>query len=827
MVVCPKNILSFLILLFLSGSVLSQDYQLKGKILDSLSREPLAFVNILANNGPSGASTDIDGKFILKSKEPIRFIRISYVGYESITFKPDPLQKEQLIRLRKKEVELAEVVIKPGINPAHRIIRQVLENRFINDHERMESFSYTTYEKMTFGPDTDSIPWSDTYASDSVAMQMKEFFDRQHLFLMESVTERKFMYPDKNYNNVIASRVSGFGDPLFVFLMSQVQSTTFYRDIIKIADKEYINPISFGTFNKYYFEIQDTLIEPHPYDTTFIISFRPLLNTNFEGLKGVISISTNNFAIRNVIAQPANVSGSMTIKIQQLYDFVQNEHWFPVQLNTDIIFMKAIGKGGVALTVGPASSDSSRQDLVGRGKSYISQISLNPKFKRNNFGFVEVDVDPNAYKKPEALWNQFRVDTLSLKDRNTYQIIDSIGKAQHFDSYGYKLDALINGKVPIGMIDLELDKILRINRHEGLRLGAGIHTNDKLSRYFQLGGYGAYGFRDHELKYGGKASIVVDRFRDSRLSFTFYKDLDEAGMNDPFMTTRNLLDMSQLRQMLVRRMDRIDYQEISFGGRIMKFAKVDVAFARSFVEPKYDYRYIFKQQGDIEVSVNTFRFAEASMRVRYAYGEKFLKNSRTIVSLGTSYPILWVYLGRGLTGVGGGQYEYTRVMLKLQKTLTFKYLGKSSITLMGGIVDRDIPYCNLFNGLSDYSRVSFYSPNSFATMRMNEFVADRYAALFLSHNFGQLLYKARNFQPEPELLTNFGIGSITHPENHLGIDIKGYDKVYIESGFLVNNILSMGFMHIGLGTFYRYVYYTFPDWKDNFTFKLSLTLVSF
>lgn len=425
------KLLFFVLLLSISG--IAQDFVIKGKVQDAETREVLAFVNILANDGRSGTSTDIDGKFTLHSPSAIRSLKLSYVGYEPLVQQIEPGMSEVLIRLKKTQFELAEVVVRPGINPAHRIIRSVLENRFINDHEKMNSFSYSTYEKLTFGPETDSIPWSDSMLSDTSAFKMKEFFDRQHLFLMESVTERKFMYPDKNYNKVIASRVSGFGDPLFVFMMSQLQSTSFYKEIIQIGDKNYINPISNGTFSKYYFEIQDTLIEAHPYDTTFIISFRPLMNTNFDGLKGVISISTNEFAIRNVIAQPARDFGGMAIKIQQLYDYVQGEHWFPIQLNTDIIFPKAIGRGSIEFSTGSGSKDSTHQDLVGRGKSYISDIRLNPPLRRNEFGFVDVDVMPDAYRKPEVVWNSYRSDSLSRRDLNTYRIIDSIGKANNFD----------------------------------------------------------------------------------------------------------------------------------------------------------------------------------------------------------------------------------------------------------------------------------------------------------------------------------------------------------------------------------------------------------
>jgi len=816
-----RSLLSFFLLFFAILPILNaQEFIVKGRVVDAGSHEALAFVNILANDGPRGATTDIDGKFLLKSPVRISRLKLSYVGYESRIYTVDPSSKEQLVLLSRKELELPEVVIKPGINPAHRIIRKVLENRLINDHERMDAFSYTTYEKTVFGPEHDTIPFSELMKTDTSMLDMKKFFDKQHLFIMESVTERKFKSPDKNYNKVVASRVSGFGDPLFVFLMGQLQSTSFYKETIKIVDKEYINPISNGTFSKYYFEIQDTLIEPHPYDTTYIISFRPFIHTNFDGLKGVISISTNNFAIRNAIAQPNKDASTLTIKIQQLYDFVGDQHWFPLQLNTDIIFRGAMGKGSISVGTGTAVTDTTKQDLVGRGKSYISNIKLNPELRRNQFGFVEVDVQPDAYHKSEEVWSQFRVDSLTRRDLNTYRIIDSIGKASNFDRLGKKLDAILNSKIPIGPLDLELDKLMRINYWEGLRLGLGARTNYKFSNVLQLGGYGAYGFKDKKLKYGGKMDVVIDRFHETKIGLHIEDDVNEAGAKDPFEKGDNLFNASMFRRMFIHRMDNTKMQQFSAGTRVFNYAKIELALNRSMTRPLYNYQYTNAPEDS-----SGYHHTELAFNLRYAYGEKFLKNAHSLVSMGTSYPIIWFSVEHGINGFADGQYDFNRFSFKAQKTISFKYLGKTTINILAGYIDRDVPYPFLFNGLSSYDGFTLYSPGSFATMRMDEFVSDSYASLFLSHSFGKLLYRSEHFSPQPELVTNMGIGYLNHPSIHERIDAKSYEKGYFESGLLINNVLNFYLTRIGIGGFYRYGYYSFPDWKDNVALKLSMNFI--
>ena len=112
--------------------------------------------------------------------------------------------------------------------------------------------------------------------------------------------------------------------------------------------------------------IEDTLFTALN-DTVFIISFRPRPNTNFDGLEGLLYINSRGWAIQNVIAKPA-VQKGFSIRIQQQYKLIDSVDWFPVQLNTDVIFNNArVQSGNVQV------------NLVGIGKSYIRDIVLNPE----------------------------------------------------------------------------------------------------------------------------------------------------------------------------------------------------------------------------------------------------------------------------------------------------------------------------------------------------------------------------------------------------------------------------------------------------------------
>jgi hypothetical protein len=172
-----------------------------------------------------------------------------------------------------------------------------------------------------------------------------------------------------------------------------------------------------------------------------------------------------------------------------------------------------------------------------------------------------------------------------------------------------------------------------------------------------------------------------------------------------------------------------------------------------------------------------------------------------------------------------GQYIYNRFDLKISKSFFTKYVGTTSFSFQAGLIDRDIPYVNLYNAKASYISFNLYSPGSFATMRMDEFTADKYASFFLSHNFGKLLFTSRHFNPEPELVTNIGFGSLSHPENHSKKNSKSYEKGYFESGLAINKIIRLSLVDVGFAGFYRYGTYTFPTAKENIAWKVVFQFI--
>ena len=70
----------FLAVILFSTKTLVAQHILSGKITDERNRQPLAFVNVVVNEGLQGVISDIDGRYEITSSEPISRIKVSSIG---------------------------------------------------------------------------------------------------------------------------------------------------------------------------------------------------------------------------------------------------------------------------------------------------------------------------------------------------------------------------------------------------------------------------------------------------------------------------------------------------------------------------------------------------------------------------------------------------------------------------------------------------------------------------------------------------------------------------------------------------------------------------
>ncbi|HOY30454.1 MAG TPA: DUF5686 family protein [Bacteroidales bacterium] len=805
-------ILAFLV--FIMPQHLLAQHVVSGKVTDSVTGSPLAFVNIVVNDNDYGGSTDIDGNFYIRSSTPIQSLTFTFVGYHTRHLSAVLSQKMMRVCLVRKNIELSGVVIYPGENPAHAIIRKVQENKELNDPENIPSFRYNCYNKVTAEwyldktkYDISSDPES-KLKDDSTFRRLNRQAAEQYIMMMESFSERIFLN-GKSQEKVLGTRVSGFSNPNFTSLATDVQPFSFYTDFISISltdVKDYLNPISKGSIGRYSFLIEDTLYVNN--DSVFVISFKPMKGKSFNGLKGVLSINSNRYAIQNVIAQPAE-EGLWSIKIQQMYCFTGDKYWFPVQLNYDWLL---------------PNYPSEKVGVVMRGRSYISGIDFSSENRNKDFGPSNIIFEEGAGKKDENYWTAHRQDTLTTKELTTYEKMDSLGKKKKFDYIPDLAEKILEGYIPLSIFDFSLSYLFNYNNIEGVRVGLGLRTNEKLCKWFSVGGYAGYGFWDKRFKYGGHLEFTISKKHEVFLGAGYMKDLETPGRTQLYEYN----NFSYWNEYLVDRTDFVERIDAYFKFRALRYAQVEIRGLHENRTPEYPYFYL--PFATDTVAGNQYKFTELSLGIRYAYDEKLIDAFNKRYTLGTNYPVLYMTYIHGFNGVLGGMYNYDKLEIAIEKDFMIKHLGKTSLFLETGYLWGKSPYMKLFKGKGSYSSsFIFYFRNTFQTMRIDEFLFDKYAALHFRHSFGSYLFRAKKFRPELSICQSILYGGLSDKNSHTGIDFQVPGEWYFESGLILDNLVrlklfNLAYLKLGAGGFYRYGCYAYENPWKNIAFKLSFKI---
>lgn len=824
-----------LLLILLSQSVWAQT--INGRVVDQKG-EPLPFVNIVANNGLKGTTTNLDGYFSFSGSSEITQLRFSYIGFKPLTLRGNEIQENLQVTLQEEAEMLNEATVFPGENPAHRIIRNASENRDLNNPEKLESFVYKTYSKfwVTFNKDsidtsidtlrlsdlledrgqTDSAkalnPESDTIVRiDSSGYNLHRTLSEQYLFFMETATERKYGAGRDN-ETVLAQRTSGFKNPMFALLITQLQSFSFYNNYIGISGDEYLNPISPGSTSRYFFILEDTIVK-NPGDTTYVISFRPRPNKGFRPLVGAISINSTDWAIENVRAKPAEASG-INIEIRQEYQRFGPHVWFPVAFKADItINMIQARDAGPALAV---------------MRRHLSDIQINVPLKRKDVPRNKLVIENKASKNADEVLAKMRPVELDSMELRSYKVIDSISEEENLEQNLSILLALSRGYVPLGKVNLDINNLLNYNTYEGVRLGLGMETNDKFSEWLRLGGYYAYGFKDQVHKYGINAKATLNKNLRFAVIGGYRFDLFETGGFDIPGVEKKGLFQDNYQQLYIEQWDESN----RWYGGLQIDPLPTVAYELRLRHERRNtignYRFRYREGGELNFG-NQFYYSEIINTLRFAPEEEYAETPFGKIRIKGGYPVVYLSYTRGLSNILNGDFSYNKFQLRgdyRHRTVRF---GETILSLQGGVVLEDMPYQKNFVGTANaISTNNFWQRNlaladrtSFETMRINEFLSDTYVQFMWRQDFKALLFSRENFKPHLELVNRVAFGSLRSPGLHSGLPFKTLESGFFETGIECNRLYSMNFLGFGLGFYYRYGPNSLNQFTDNIAIKIT------
>lgn len=100
-----------LLLIVLSANASWSQINYTAKVIDAVTREPIANASVQIKNTNQGTITNASGEFVLPLADTNRELLISYLGYESLTHIAKPEHKHHVIALQSGNNHLQEVVI--------------------------------------------------------------------------------------------------------------------------------------------------------------------------------------------------------------------------------------------------------------------------------------------------------------------------------------------------------------------------------------------------------------------------------------------------------------------------------------------------------------------------------------------------------------------------------------------------------------------------------------------------------------------------------------------------------------------------------------------
>ena len=805
-------------------------YTITGIAKSSKDNTALPFATIITSEGNILIS-DLDGRFTIEAQTiPESFI-ISYVGYEPQTIKTTPNKKFYSVQLKEYPDNLKEIII-TKTNQATQIIKAAINGKSLNDPQRkLSSFRYKTYNKLivTANPDSISGQLDSVFVYekvgrrlqkiDSTSFKFKKIIEKQHLYQTEKISEFNFNSKQGLKENVLATRMAGFKQPLYEFIGLKLQSYSVY-DNIDLFENKYEGPLSENALNEYNYRILDTVsIENRK---AYMIYFTPRRKKKKNKLEGILYIDQSNYAVAKAIFRVKNV---LDITSTHYFKFEsQHNLWFPEKKTLKII--KGNNKQDINIlgeTIKFDAIDTKNPEREKEPSDYIYLLSESVNFDKEfnipltiKRASVAIEIDKKAITRPESYWNQFRTDTLDTRSMKTYTALDSIMAKDNWEQIINLGRRVVNGYVPVGPIDVDL-RFIKFNNYEGFRFGLGGVTNNKFSEIVRLSGYTAYGTKDGKLKYSVGTALRLGKFSNSWIGGSYTDDIQEIG-STAFATDKRVFKIYDPRPINVNTFYNYQNWQGYIETMILPKSESKWTLTRSRVNPLFP--YTFNVNGN---SYTLFHLTTASVAIQWNPFSRFMQTPTGKIEIEKQFPKFTFQYTQAVSGIFDGDFTFGKLDFRTEYEKKYLNGQKTSMMVQGGIAAGDVPLTHLYstspNNLDKdgvLARITFAGKNSFETMYFNEFFSSQYVMLQLKHALKKYtVFTGVKFSPV--LVTRAGWGNMDNPERHQGIEYNTLEKGYYESGVELNEI----FRGFGLSTFYRYGPYHLPDAGRNFSIKIS------
>lgn len=789
-----KNILIWFLFTLIGVSSSAQYTKVAGVISDSITKEPIPFVNVYLLGTSVGATTGFDGKFSLKTQVNSDTLMVSYIGYKprKIHIRQGVYQHFD-IKLQTSNFELASVDIFPGENPAHVLLRKVITHKKENSSLNLESYEYLVYNKVQM--DANNI--TEEFRQRKVFKPFEFIFEnvdtstingKSYLPLLLSESVSNYYYrssPEIQKEDVTAARMSGINnESVAQFLGSMYQNINIYENYIRVFNKNFLSPISdFGLRSYRYYLIDSANIDGH---WCYQMMFKPRRKQEAT-FTGELWIADTSFAVKRISMkiQKVNLNFVNAMAINQEFKLVDGQFWM-LKRDNFVVDFNLVEK--TKRITGFFAHKTSIHENIIVNKPHPDE------FYRSA---TKVEVAEDAWNKSETYWDTTRIEELNEEEKTIYETIDTIINMPAFQRYYDLIAMLATGYYNGNIVDFgPYYKLYSYNAIEGNRFRIGGRTSNKLSSSIRFYGHLAYGTLDERFKYGLGLTIIQKKNPRRAIDLYYKNDLEQLGASVNAISTDNILS-SILRVAPNDKLTMVEEYRMGYEYEWFNGFSNTLTFRHRMVSPFQDSKFeIYPNSVTTPVYLNHITTSEVELKTHFAYRETFFYDKFNRTSLGTKFPTINLWYAYGIPDFLDSDFEYHKLRIAVKQRFNIWGLGYSEYIIAWGKTWGTLPY-NLLEvhpGNESY----IYDDYAYNGLNYYEFISDEYASLAYSHHFQGLIFNhiplLRKLKWREVVYGKALVGSLsTENRNYSSFpDITyGLKEPYYEAGVAVENIFKV------------------------------------
>jgi len=723
-----KILLLILSLTLISSISFSQtDFFVRGSIMDADNAAALSFANIRVSKTSLGTSANQEGKYELKLPKGDYSLIVSYIGFVSDTvfLKLDADKNDINFTLYRTNVDLPEIVILPGENPALEIIRKAIvkknkRNTLLNDY-KFESYTkglVKSQNEISAGNNSVGIGIS----SDSSELKITG--------ILENKSVGYFKKPD-NFKEIILARKQSSNFPASINILTGGRFIqNFYDDDVNFFGNDLPGPLSEDALDYYYFYIQNTLAIDDR--RVFQIYMSPD-DKNDPGFEGSIFITDSSFDLIKVDVQlnrAANTGGILdTINIFQQFSLFDEFVYMPVDYR---LFIKAnflgLAKFGFEMN------------------TILYDYKINDRMNDDIFNKAIITVLPDADEKDSTYWLTSQTIPNTIEEQLAYERIDSLKNIptnfwDDFSIFSTKINLSENTSLsaPLGMY--------HFNSIEGHAIDYGIWLYELNNRRMSLSLNTGYGFSDKKFKWNFSSRTLLGDYRTISLNLNLYNKLKIL-----FDKSENYNELTSTLVSLISKYEFRDYYysqggRINFEGEVFPILKLRLEFDHTkdlTAENKTNVSLFYDKKtykANLPINEATINSVSSGFTIDF---RDYIEDGyfRNRVAFGKSF----VLLSGDVTYSSGdflkSDFDFTTYELRLNGTLQNFRNSSLRFLIYGMYNDGTLPYQKLFSLPGNINLTS--QEFTFRTLNLNQLVGDRVLTINIEQNWNDEIFKTLN-----------------------------------------------------------------------------------